>query len=333
MRELRIAMLALMAIGCSSKSTATGGGTATGGTSGGDNGPIWKGNVGSTTGDGGSGSANADGSTSTNTNPNGNANANGGSSSGGGGVMTAAIGTYIPLGDSISDLGGTGPFFYDLLLHNDDTTYPALSGHDLATRFPGITYDHRALAGSITDNYANPPLIGPTLKSQIDLLGSDYPGDVLVTITIGGNDLNEHSAQELAGSDAPGQMEFSQHLADELAELTAPGRLGSGHVYVVVANIYDFTDGQGDFATVLCGPPVNMQPAQDATIFAAWNGILQSAVANAGGILYDMHADFMGHGFQSSDVWYDRISCIHPNATGHDHIRRAIWKLVTGEVL
>jgi hypothetical protein len=58
-----------------------------------------------------------------------------------------SLGTYIALGDSISDLGGTGPFFYDLLLNNDDTTYPAQKGHDLSTRFPGIRYDHRAVAG------------------------------------------------------------------------------------------------------------------------------------------------------------------------------------------
>ncbi len=48
------------------------------------------------------------------------------------------------------------------------------------------------------------------------------------------------------------------------------------------------------------------------------------------GVLYDMHADFMGDGF---DVWYGRVSCIHPNAKGHDAIRRSIWKLVTGETI
>jgi lysophospholipase L1-like esterase len=248
-----------------------------------------------------------------------------------GGVQSAAMGTYIALGDSISDLGGTGPFFYDLLLKNDDATYPALKGHDLTNRFPGITYDHRAIAGSITDNYVNGPLVGPTLKSQIDLLGKSYPGDVLVTITIGGNDLSEHSLAVVGGTDGPARMEFEQHLTDELAELTAPGRLGAGRVYVVLANIYDFTDGQGDFATVLCGPPVNMPAAQDAAVFGAWNGAMQRTIQQVGGISYDMHADFMGHGFSSADVWYDRVSCIHPNAKGHDAIRRSIWKLVTGE--
>jgi hypothetical protein len=137
----------------------------------------------------------------------------------------------------------------------------------------------------------------------------------------------------IGGSDGAARMQFQQHLADELAELTAPGRLGSGRVLVVLADIYDFTDGQGDFATVLCGPPVNLSAQQDAAVFDGWNGIMKQELAKIGGPLYDMHADFMGHGFQSSDVWYDRVSCIHPNAKGHDAIRRAIWKLVTGETI
>jgi hypothetical protein len=55
-----------------------------------------------------------------------------------------------------------------------------------------------------------------------------------------------------------------------------------------------------------------------------------------GGGLYDMHADFMGHGYNNpnaSEIWYDRSSCIHPDATGHDHIRRGVYKVVTGEDL
>ena len=39
------------------------------------------------------------------------------------------------LGDSISAGGGEGPFFYDLLVANDDTTYPAWHGKDLQTRY------------------------------------------------------------------------------------------------------------------------------------------------------------------------------------------------------
>jgi lysophospholipase L1-like esterase len=245
--------------------------------------------------------------------------------------QNTTFGTYIPLGDSISDNGGIGPFFYDLLHTNDDAMYPEFKGHDLSTKFPGIMYEHDAIAGSITDSYTD--LSGlPTLKGQIDGLGHTYPGDVLVTITIGGNDLNGHALAAINGTDGAARTAFAQHLADELTELTAPGRLGTGKVYVVLANIYDFTDGQGDFATVACGPPANVLATKDVSVFTAWNGLMADAINTAGGQLYDMHADFMGHGYNATtDVWYDKASCIHPNAAGHAEIRKSIWKLVTGE--
>lgn len=270
---------------------------------------------------------------------NGNPGSDGGNGGGDAGNGTGTVlppgstlGTYIPLGDSISDRGGTGPFFYDLLNKNDDAAYPAFKGHDLSSKFPGLRYEHDAVGGAITDTYSNGGLAGsPTLKSQIDALGHSYPGDVLITITIGGNDMQGHAFEAINGTDGPARMEYAQHLADELGALKAPGRLGSGKVYIVLANVYDFTDGQGDFATVACGPPVNVMPARDAAVFTAWNGVSADAIGNAGGTLYDMHADFKGHGYNNTDVWYDRSSCIHPNAAGHAEIRKSIWKLVTGE--
>jgi lysophospholipase L1-like esterase len=267
----------------------------------------------------------------------GGGDVDGGGMVGGGGLTsipaTAQIGTYIALGDSISDRGGTGPFFYDLLNKNDDATYSDFAGKDLATKYPGIMYVHGAVAGAVTDAYADLSS-APFLKSQITKLGSSYPGDVLVTITIGGNDLNGHAVDAIGGKDDAVKAEFAAHLADELGELTKPGRLGSGKVYVVISNIYDFTDGQGDFRTVKCGPFVDVMPAKNAAAFTAWNGIMADAAKTANALLYDMHANFNGHGYNTTnpaDLWYDRNSCIHPNAKGHDQIRRSIWKLVSGE--
>jgi lysophospholipase L1-like esterase len=237
----------------------------------------------------------------------------------------AKIGTYIALGDSISDRGGTGPFFYDQL----DT--------DLAAKYPGLTFVHGAQQGAITDVFSdNMPSGAPLLKAQIDALGTSYPGDVVVTITIGGNDLNAHSFQAISNTDASLRTEFDTHLATELGELATAGRLGAGKVYIVVANIYDFTDGQGDFATVMCGPGVNISAAAVATGFGNWNGVLATNVGKVGGALYDMHADFTGHGYNNKDatqLWYDAASCVHPNAKGHDAIRRSIYKILTGETL
>ncbi len=237
----------------------------------------------------------------------------------------AQVATYISLGDSISDEGGIGPFFYDLL------------NADLATKFPGLTFVHVAQQGAITDVFSDgQPMDVPLLKTQVDGLGSSYAGDIIITITIGGNDLNAHALQAISNTDASLRAEFDAHLAAELGELTTPGRLGSGKVYVVVANIYDFTDGQGDFATVMCGPGVNISPMAVALGFGNWNGVLADNTSKVAGGLYDMHADFMGHGYNNTDptqVWYDAASCIHPNAVGHDAIRKGIYKILTGDSL
>ena len=77
----------------------------------------------------------------------------------------------------------------------------------------------------------------------------------------------------------------------------------------------------GDFATVKCGPGANVMPARDMTVFNAWNGVSAASLAKVSGTPYDMHANFMGHGYNNTDmtqVWYDSASCIHPNALGHD---------------
>jgi hypothetical protein len=241
----------------------------------------------------------------------------------------AQVGTYIALGDSISDQGGVAPYFYDLLKS------------DLEAKFPGLMYVHGAQQNAITDVYSDgQPAGAPTLKAQIAALGNNYPGDVVVSISIGGGDLNAHSLQAISNTDASLRAEFDAHLADELGELTTAGRLGSGKVYIVVANIYDFTDGMGDFATVGCGPGVNISPTAVQTGFGNWNDVLATNAGKLGAGLYDMHADFMGHGYNNPDksqLWYDASTdptvCLLPNAAGHDEIRKSIYKILTGDAL
>lgn len=241
----------------------------------------------------------------------------------------AKVGTYIALGDSISDGGGAGPYFYDLL------------NADLAAKFPSLMFVHGAQLNAITDAYSDgQPAGAPTLKSQIAALGNNYPGDIVVTISIGGNDLNAHALQAISNTDASLRSELDAHLTAELGELSTAGRLGSGKVYIVLANIYDFTDGQGDFATVGCGPGVNISATAVKTGFGNWNDVLATNAGKVGGALYDMYTDFTGHGYNNPDksqLWYDASSdqtvCLLPNAEGHDEIRRSIYRILTGETL
>lgn len=248
----------------------------------------------------------------------------------------ATFGTYIVLGDSISDKGGAGPFFYDLLLKNDDATYPAWKGKDLTTKYPGIQYVHGAVAGSVVGPYKDPATAGlPKLVDQIAQLGSSYPGDILVTITIGGNDLSGHASDAVLMQDANDKAQFAANLDAALGALTKAGRLGSGKVVVLETNIYDASDGKGNWRSgggPRC-PPFDTGSQLDTSTFAAWNQILEAAIAKtAGDNKVDLHGLFSGHGFNGQDNWYFS-DCIHPNAKGHQQLRRELWRVLTGEAV
>jgi lysophospholipase L1-like esterase len=264
-----------------------------------------------------------------------------GSSSSGGSTSLGPViaqsyqfGTYISLGDSISAGGGAGPFFQDLLYQNDDTTYPAWKGHDLATKFPGIKQVKAAMGGAITGPYNDIYTIGaPQMITEINGLGMTYSGDVLITITIGGNDLNFHAPDAVNGLDAPDRMKFAANLKADLDALTASGRLGSGKVAILEANVYDPSDGMGDFMSGGGGcPKFNVSGSQDTMVFGAWNDLISAAVSDhsMNATMLDLHALFQGHGFNGMDNWF-YSDCIHPNTKGYEQLRRAFWHMITGE--
>src|SRR5258708_1268090 len=88
------------------------------------------------------------------------------------GPLPTAFGTYIELGDSISDRGGEGPFFYDLLFQNDDTAYPAWKGLDLKPKLAVQMHVHGAVGGAQSKD----------VPGQVTALPATLPGPVLVTI-------------------------------------------------------------------------------------------------------------------------------------------------------
>jgi lysophospholipase L1-like esterase len=247
------------------------------------------------------------------------------------------FGTYIAIGDSISAGGGMGPFYNDLLDQNDDSTYPGWKGHDLATRYPGIMYVKAAQGGAVSGPYGDITTIAaPQLVNQINGLGHSYPGDVLVTMTIGGNDLNDHAGDAVTGIDASDKTKFTANLKAALDALTAPGRLGSGKLVIIEANIYDPSDGMGNFMSgggPGC-PQFNVDSSLDTTTFGDWNQIIADAVTahSSDDSALDLHGLFGGHGFNSQDNWYFS-DCIHPNTKGHQQLRKEAWRLLTGETL
>jgi lysophospholipase L1-like esterase len=235
----------------------------------------------------------------------------------------AAVGprfrTLVILGDSISDRGGQAPYYYDLLVRNDDAKWPADAGLDLATLVdPSIVVVKRSQSGSGAQN----------LAGQIAEIPPVLDGPVAVVMTIGGNDVRRALASILTGgSDASARSLFATDLRDAVGELTTDGRFGQGvDVSVFMTNVYDPSDGTGSFVYAATGrncPGLSFFPAgrPTAPILDPWEAIFDEvAAAHPRTKLLDLRRNFQGHGVGAADTWFVN-DCIHPNATGHDVVR------------
>ncbi len=161
----------------------------------------------------------------------------------------------------------------------------------------------------------------------------------LVVMTMGGNDV---ASLTKAASNGATQAElwaqaqnFVKLKRDAVEWLYTPGRFPNG-VFVVFANMYEFTDGTGQVQSCdvsgLAGfdkPVPAPQQLYDIIVWA--NEQYMKIAVDFGADMIFMLEDFCGHGFNADDPtapcyrgpgnanWFD-LTCIHPNPTGHKHI-------------
>jgi len=248
------------------------------------------------------------------------------SGDGGGGTTTpTAFKTHVILGDSISNMFGEGPYFYQLIDHNDDNKWPDYKGKDLATKYGSSLKIVTASKGGAT---------GTGLDTQVHGLPQTLDGPVLVTITIGGNDVvAAMGTLLLSGNDDADVANFKTYLDRAFGELTMPGRFGAGvDVKVLVANIYDPSDGTGTFKFAngtSCGQPFSLwNKGPTAMYLSPWEDAMTSTAAKYPGVtVLDMHSRFMGHGVPAKETWF-YSDCIHPNAPGHNEVRGLFWDAI-----
>lgn len=234
-----------------------------------------------------------------------------GTGTGGGSAALGSVGSLVVLGDSMSDGGGVPPFYYNVLRD------------DLKKKFPTLSYHNNAQSGSKTS----------ALVGQIKGLPASLPGPVAVCITSGGNDMKAELAAIIGGFDAAARAQMGANISAALDALLAPGRFGAGvAVHVFEANIYDASDGQGNFGANNCAFGKGLPAIPTNTYFANWNGEVQKQVSAKGQYLTDIYTLFFNHGFNHPPNWY-ASDCTHPNATGHDQLRRHFYFKITGENL
>jgi hypothetical protein len=229
---------------------------------------------------------------------------------GGGSAMGLAdVGTLVVLGDSIGDGGGQGPYYYDLL----KTSLEGFYGH-------AVKYQNKAESGSKTG----------ALVGQIGNLPKTLVGPVAVAITSGGNDMKDSLVQILSGTDGPARMQMGSNIDAALKALVAPNKFGAGvKVHVYYANIYDASDGKGNFKDGGCVIKLNSPGPVDG-YFKNWNGEISSRVTGNSQTLADLHDKFFNHGFNHPPNWY-ASDCTHPNTTGHGKVRDLFFKHITGK--
>lgn len=169
----------------------------------------------------------------------------------------------------------------------------------------------------------------------------------LVVMTSGGNDVSSLAQDAIDGVPMEELWatteQFVQLERDALEWILAPGRFPNG-VYVVYANIYEFTDGTGNVETCdvsgLAGfdqPVPNPMELTDLILYAN-EQYMQMAVEHGVDMLFLLET-FCGHGFANDDPtspcyrgpdtprWFD-LTCIHPNPTGHGVIADNFMSIV-----
>jgi lysophospholipase L1-like esterase len=245
----------------------------------------------------------------------------------------AAFTRYIALGDSVSiDLypaldagemdvavalerltsaGNVAPLgAASLFYKNSEAHWPDETADDLSTDYPGIAFQNLASDGAT---------IGEVFGEQLPLI-EETEEPVLVTLTVGGNDLLSAFANrpkrallERIQSDVAEAYDF---LVDMLRS-----RLPNGTI--IVTTIYDPSDRTAHLPGVFdesVKVPLDILDRLNDHIRAL-------ALGTPRVLLGDVHAHFLGHGVTvpENERWYWRRSLIEPNARGASEVRR-VWR-------
>lgn len=171
-----------------------------------------------------------------------------------------------------------------------------------------------------------------------DELAACFPGatenkKTLVVMTMGGNDIASWAKDKLTTAQATAAADTSAALLRGAIDwLKAPGRFVNG-VYVVFANVYEYTDTSGDMASCPTATLAGMSgswPQGKPAVVHFQEQYMKIAVETQTDMAF-MLERFCGHGYKRKDaslqcyrgpgaeLWFD-ATCIHPTPKGHAQI-------------
>lgn len=210
------------------------------------------------------------------------------------------------LGRRISGLGAAA-----LLLANNDDLWPEFKGRDLSTLRPDLGFLDLASDGAMI----------PDVDWQLRQLRGEKP--VIMTLTIGGNDLLEAL---FAARDERKLSSAVDRICSSYEQLLVRIRKEAPAAVLVLTTVYDPTDGTGRMPGIDGVLPVHY-------LHSFNDGVRSRAAATSNARLADVHQHFLGHGVTASadTRWYWSESIIEPSMTGASEIRRMWLEAIMSE--
>lgn len=229
--------------------------------------------------------------------------------------MSAHFDHYLCFGDSISidDYAGPDLGAGSLLFRNQPRFWPEFEGRDLVSVNPNCTFHKYARDASTLIN------LWEQLRRAPDL-----EGKILVTVTIGGNDvlagvgrvgnaLRERTMAQAEVDIGDGEVTFEM-WASSLKRWLGELRRRYAGCEVLLGSIYDPSDGTGELASG------STALAPLLPYLHTMNNWLELCAREAGVKFIDIHKHFMGNALGGEPPW---IHCeIEPTQTGSSEVRR-----------
>jgi lysophospholipase L1-like esterase len=236
-------------------------------------------------------------------------------------IRTMAYSLYVALGDSMTtdhyptcDVRGLDlpPARLDplgaasLLYQNDDERWHDFRNQDLVRTSPDVKFLNLAEDGATIDDVTT---------EELARLGHDSnDSGILVTLTIGGNDL-------LAALSTGRYLELAiRRIVERYTELIAMIREELPNATLLLTTVYDPTDGTGIL------PGLESYGRLPLEYLDQFNDLVRRTAGSGERTkVADVHRHFVGHGMKAleTDRWYWKRNVIEPSARGASEIRRA----------
>lgn len=200
------------------------------------------------------------------------------------------------------------------LLHNNESNlWPAYKGKDLLSRYPEIPYFNLAEDGACTFHFLD--------TCYLDLVRTHLNEALLVTLTIGGNDLLDLVGRPGA-KDTRKKSELDESFAslkDRFARVVDLICTNLPRSILILNSVFDPSDGTGRLSEF-------MNYSDKLEYLHSFNRFVQEKAERSRSMFADIHGHFLGHGISApqEERWYWQQNPIEPGARGASEIRR-LW--------